>query len=186
IADEDAVAAGATTADSDDVGERASAGGSTAAAKIRHVRVGRWRIATWYAAPYPEEYNQQAELQLCEHCLKYMKSAFVLERHKMKCPLRSPPGDEIYRDGNISIFEVDGRKNKNLCLLAKMFLDHKTLYYDVEPFLFYVMTESDSEGFHFVGYFSKEKRSSSNYNLSCIVTLPIFQRKGYGNLLIDF
>jgi hypothetical protein len=30
---------------------------------------------------------------------------------------------------------------QNLCLLAKLFLDHKTLYYDVEPFMFYVMTE---------------------------------------------
>lgn len=44
---------------------------------------------------------------------------------------------------------------QNLCLLAKMFLDHKTLYYDTDPFLFYVMTEFDSVGFHIVGYFSK-------------------------------
>lgn len=74
---------------------------------------------------------------------------------------------------------------QNLCLLAKMFLDHKTLYYDVEPFLFYVMTESDSTGAHFVGYFSKEKRSP-HFNVSCIMTLPVRQRKGWGNLLIDF
>lgn len=66
-----------------------------------------------------------------------------------------------------------------------MFLDHKTLYYDVEPFLFYVMTESDSTGAHFVGYFSKEKRSP-HFNVSCIMTLPVRQRKGWGNLLIDF
>ena len=43
----------------------------------------------------------------------------------------------------ISFFEIDGRKNKayaqNLCLLAKLFLDHKTLYYDTDPFLFYIM-----------------------------------------------
>lgn len=83
----------------------------------------------------------------------------------MKCAMRHPPGDEIYREGNISIFEVDGRKNKiycqNLCLLAKMFLDHKTLYYDVEPFLFYVMTESGDLGCHFVGYFSKVRSLGS-------------------------
>ena len=36
-----------------------------------------------------------------------------------------------------------------------MFLDHKTLYYDTDPFLFYVMTEFDNRGFHIVGYFSK-------------------------------
>ena len=57
------------------------------------------------------------------------------------------------------MFEVDGRRFKsycqNLCLLAKLFLDNKTLYFDVEPFLFYVMTVADSEGCHVVGYFSK-------------------------------
>jgi hypothetical protein len=44
---------------------------------------------------------------------------------------------------------------QNLCLIAKLFLDHKTLYYDTDPFLFYVMTEYDQYGFHMVGYFSK-------------------------------
>ena len=41
-----------------------------------------------------------------------------------------------------------------------MFLDHKTLYYDTDPFLFYVMTEYDSVGFHIVGYFSKVRKNS--------------------------
>ena len=44
---------------------------------------------------------------------------------------------------------------QNLCLLAKLFLDHKTLYYDTDPFLFYVMCKLDEHGFHLVGYFSK-------------------------------
>ena len=44
---------------------------------------------------------------------------------------------------------------QNLCLLAKLFLDHKTLYFDVEPFLFYILTEVDRQGCHVVGYFSK-------------------------------
>lgn len=67
-----------------------------------------------------------------------------------------------------------------------MFLQSKTLYYDIEPFLFYIVTEYDDIGCHFVGYFSKEKRSNSDYNVSCILTLPIYQRKGYGNFLIEF
>ena len=74
---------------------------------------------------------------------------------------------------------------QNLCLLAKQFLDHKTLYYDVEPFLFYVVTEASPLGAKFVGYFSKEKRSPTN-NVSCIMTLPVRQRRGWGNFLIDF
>jgi len=39
--------------------------------------------------------------------------------------------------------------------LAKLFLDHKTLYFDVEPFLFYILCEVDKVGAHLVGYFSK-------------------------------
>ncbi|KAF9955116.1 hypothetical protein BGZ72_003995 [Mortierella alpina] len=163
---------------------------SSPVAAIKKIQFGDWEIDTWYVAPYPEEYSQHPILYICEFCLKYMKSSFMAGRHRLKCAMRHPPGDEIYREGNISIFEVDGRKNKiycqNLCLMAKMFLDHKTLYYDVEPFLFYVMTESGDLGCHFVGYFSKEKRSAMDYNVSCILTLPIHQRKGYGNLLIDF
>lgn len=118
---------------------------------------------------------------------------FIYLFFQTKCNLRHPPGNEIYRKGTISFFEIDGRKNKvsdasflsfffiyqifivvylwlihififfqnysqNLCLLAKCFLDHKTLYYDTDPFLFYVMTEYDSKGFHIVGYFSKVHR----------------------------
>jgi len=93
-------------------------------------------------------------------------------------------GDEIYRKEPISVFEICGKRYKqycqSLCLLAKFFLDHKTLYFDVEPFLFYVMTTADSAGCHIVGYFSKEKNSLNNYNVSCILTLPPFQRQGYG------
>jgi hypothetical protein len=158
---------------------------------IKTIRFGGFDIDTWYQAPYPEEYSlvPDGRLWICEHCLKYMKSRFMATRHRLKCKMRHPPGAEIYRDGNVSVFEVDGRKNKiycqNLCLLAKMFLDHKTLYYDVEPFLFYVVAEVDDLGAHFVGYFSKEKRSPLNYNVSCIMTLPIRQRRGWGNFIID-
>ncbi|KAJ9295728.1 hypothetical protein DTO271G3_5751 [Paecilomyces variotii] len=169
---------------------RAQAKLSGPPSKIKCINFGGYEIETWYAAPYPEEYSRNRVLYICEFCLKYMNSDFVAWRHKLKCPAKHPPGDEIYRDGSISIFEVDGRKNpvycQNLCLLAKLFLGSKTLYYDVEPFLFYVMTEYDELGCHFVGYFSKEKRPSSSNNVSCILTLPIHQRKGYGNLLIDF
>ncbi|KAJ4293924.1 Histone acetyltransferase [Collariella sp. IMI 366227] len=160
------------------------------ASQIECIEFGGWEIDTWYAAPYPEEYSRNRVLFICEFCLKYMNSDYVAWRHKLKCPAKHPPGDEIYRYGSVSVFEVDGRKNpvycQNLCLLAKLFLGSKTLYYDVEPFLFYVLCEYDDMGYHFVGYFSKEKRASSQNNVSCILTLPIHQRKGYGNLLIDF
>ena len=98
------------------------------------------------------------------------------------CTWKHPPGNEIYRKNHLSVFEVDGEKHKvycqHLCLMAKLFLENKTLYFDVEPFLFYVMTKADGCGCHILGYFSKEKHSSQNYNLSCIVVLPQHMRKG--------
>ena len=59
-----------------------------------------------------------------------MKSRRILERHVTKCGWNpQPPGNEIYRKDDISIFEVDGHLCKiycqHLCLLAKLFLDHK-------------------------------------------------------------
>jgi hypothetical protein len=70
-----------------------------------------------------------------------------------------------------------------LCLLAKLFLDHKTLYYDVDPFLFYVICHVDEYGLHIVGYFSKEK--VSDYNLACILCFPQYQKSGYGKFIIS-
>lgn len=166
--------------------------------QIRQIRFRDFLIDTWYSAPYPEEYSQSSVLFICEHCLKYMNSHKLYMRHQLKnCNMSNhhPPGTEIYRDPEqrVAFWEVDGRKNisycQNLCLLAKLFLNSKTLYYDVEPFIFYILTEidaSDPSTYHFVGYFSKEKLNNSDYNVSCILTLPMYQRKGYGNLLIDF
>ena len=51
-------------------------------------------------------------IYICEFCLKYMMSTKCLERHLLKCTMRNPPGNEVYRKGNISFFEIDGRKNK--------------------------------------------------------------------------
>jgi len=157
---------------------------------IKAIELGCYEITAWYSSPYPAEYALQSKLYICEFCLKYMKSGVIASRHSAKCPARCPPGDEIYRKDTVSVFEVDGRKNKtycqNLCLLAKLFLDHKTLYYDVEPFLFYILTEYDRKGCHIVGYFSKEKNSFLAYNVSCILVIPPYMKNGYGRMLIDF
>ncbi|ANB12089.1 Sas3p [Sugiyamaella lignohabitans] len=221
--------------------------GITRVSNIRKIHMANYEIDTWYISPYPEEYSRHRILCICEFCLKYMSSDYVAQRHALKCQYRHPPGTEIYRHEGNSIFEVDGAKSplycQNLCLMAKLFLDSKTLYYDVEPFMFYVLTENDDKGCHFVGYFSKQKVASATTppvapaitdspgsstshetisttdpitngsahdgtngtattatsssapaepipavrnNVSCIVTLPTAQRKGYGNFLIDF
>ncbi|KAG2216896.1 hypothetical protein INT45_010592 [Circinella minor] len=157
---------------------------------IEKIIYGRYQIGTWYYSPYPSEYGDKVEeLFICEHCLKYTVDDSQLRAHKLHCKRRKPPGQIIYQQDNIKIYEIDGREHKlycqNLCLMSKLFLETKTLYYDVEGFTFYVLTEQDRTLDLFVGYFSKEKISYDNYNLACIMVLPSQQRKGYGRLLIE-
>ncbi|KZT42434.1 hypothetical protein SISSUDRAFT_45063 [Sistotremastrum suecicum HHB10207 ss-3] len=157
---------------------------------LNRLQIGKHEVEAWYFSPYPKEYAHLPILYICEFCLSFYPSSFMLLRHRSKCNLLHPPGNEIYRDDDISFFEVDGRRQltwcRNLSLISKCFLDHKTLYYDVQPFMYYIMTQRDSHGCHIIGYFSKEKESSENYNVACILTLPQHQRHGYGKLLIEF
>lgn len=154
------------------------------------IQMGKHEVEAWYFSPYPVELAHIPVLYICEFCLSFYSSEKMIERHRKKCTLHHPPGNEIYRHEEISFFEIDGRKQKtwcrNLCLLSKCFLDHKTLYYDVDPFLYYVMCTRDDTGVHLIGYFSKEKESAESYNVACILTLPQYQRMGYGKLLIEF
>ncbi|OZJ03293.1 hypothetical protein BZG36_02272 [Bifiguratus adelaidae] len=164
--------------------------------KVRNVdtiALGRYDISTWYYSPYPAEYGQHIDkLWICEHCLKYMKYERSLTYHKNACKLKRPPGTLVYSSTN-NIYEIDGKDHQlycqNLSLMAKLFLDHKTVYYDIEGFMFYVLTEPDPRDRHaevVVGYFSKEKKSVDDYNLACIMILPPYQRQGHGRTLIEF
>lgn len=157
---------------------------------LEKIQMGKHIIEPWYFSPYPQEFSDVDLVYVDEFCLSYFSSKKAFERHRLKCQLQHPPGNEIYRDDFVSFFEVDGRRQRtwcrNLCLLSKLFLDHKTLYYDVDPFLFYCMVTRDEHGCHLVGYFSKEKESAEGYNVACILTLPQYQRQGLGRLLIAF
>ena len=160
---------------------------------VNTVQFGKYNIDTWYYAPYPDPYGAMVEtLYICEFTFKYMSKKKTLEQHLLNLELRRPPGQQIYDDPNrkIAVFEMIGREHRvycqNLCLFAKLFIEHKTLYYDADPFLFYVLTEYDDDGSHHpVGYYSKEIHSAEDYNLACILTYPPFQRNGYGRFLMS-
>lgn len=157
---------------------------------LSQIQFGKHLVEPWYFSPYPVEFTEEDTIYICEFCLCFFGSPRVFQRHREKCTLLHPPGNEIYRDDYVSFFEVDGRRQRtwarNLSLLSKLFLDHKTVFSDVDPFLFYCMTTRDAFGCHLVGYFSKEKGSPDGYNVACILTLPQYQRSGFGRLLIEF
>ncbi|CDR94562.1 histone acetyltransferase protein, putative [Babesia bigemina] len=155
---------------------------------IQRIKLGPYLVDAWYFSPYPKPYQNLDTLYICEFCLLFFVHESELQWHTKRCELRHPPGNEIYRDGNLAMFEVDGALSsvycENLCYLAKLFLDHKSLRHTVNLFIFYVMTEFDDNGYHITGYFSKEKHSTNN--VSCILSLPQHQRKGYGKFLTAF
>ncbi|CAG8668813.1 2832_t:CDS:1 [Funneliformis caledonium] len=158
---------------------------------IKEIQIGEDLIEPWYFSPYPEEFNDAAVVYICEFCLSYYISELQFRRHKKKCNLFHPPGNQIYKDEieNLAMFEVNGERQptycQSLCLLSKLFLDHKLLAYDTLPFLFYILCYYNEVGYCIIGYFSKEKYNMEN-NLACILTLPQHQRKGYGRFLIAF
>ena len=155
---------------------------------VEFIEFGKHRVETWYFSPFPKEYHCET-LYICEFCLYFFVHKQELVRHSERCMVRHPPGDEIYRDDSVSFFEIDAKNQQtyceNLCLISKLFLDHKTLHYDIDPFYFYVLCEHDAMGYHMVGYFSREKDNLTN-NLSCILVMPFTQRKGYGKFVVEF
>lgn len=156
---------------------------------IDRITIGNYTIKTWYFSPYPFPFFKMDHIYVCEQCFHYFGSLEELNAHQAEARELCPPGREIYRDGNISIFELKGWRQKLscqcLCLLSKLFLDHKALFYDVEGFVFYVLCETDEKGAHIAAYFSRELNSFENNVLACITTLPPYQKKGYGHMLIS-
>ncbi|KEJ83144.1 MYST-family histone acetyltransferase-A [Oxytricha trifallax] len=155
---------------------------------IRNIELGGHLLQTWYYSPFPREFHVDTIFS-CDFCLDFFLEKNQKDLHVLQCILKHPPGDEIYRDEKLSVFEVDGYLQRkyceNLCLISKLFLDHKTLRYDCSPFRFYVICEPRPTCFQIAGYFSKEK-GQVEQNLSCILVLPSYQRKGYGKFLIEF
>ncbi|KAI8894433.1 acyl-CoA N-acyltransferase [Globomyces pollinis-pini] len=152
---------------------------------VEQIQFQHFEIDTWYYSPYPTG----KYLYICKYCLKYIYNTNTYYGHQAICRLPLP-GKPVYINKNIQINEIDGKIDKlfcqNLSLLGKLFIQHKTIYFDIEPFLFYILIVKGKNGREIVGYFSKEKFSPEGYNLSCIVVFPPYQKKGYGSLLIEF
>ncbi|GKT43373.1 males-absent on the first protein [Colletotrichum spaethianum] len=100
-------------------------------------------------------------------------------------------------EGEWSVWEVDGEQDvlfcQNLSLFAKLFLDNKSVFFDVRGFNYFLLvytpppkpnSPDPPPRPHIVGFFSKEKMSWDNNNLACILVFPPWQRKGLGALLM--
>jgi histone acetyltransferase MYST1 len=154
---------------------------------IETVTLGAHTMRTWYFSPYPTPYYTARHIFLCEYCWSYFMTAEQLDHHSKSMCETHPPGREVYRSGDLSVFELRGESQKVacqcLCLLGKLFLDRKSLFYDVKGFAFYVLCECDAVSAHIVGFFSRELDNDENV-MACIAIFPPYQKRGYGKLLI--
>jgi len=156
---------------------------------VEYLRLGDFKIKAWYFSPLPEPYYDLEVLYCCEFCMHFFQTEPEFIDHCCRCTTTHPPGDEIYRKGNVSVYEVDGSYSTrwciNLCLITKLFLYHKTAYYDPTPFHFYVICFNDIRGARPCGFFSKEKKFDCANNLACILAFPPYHRSGVGRFLIS-
>ncbi|KAL5114412.1 SAS complex subunit [Pleosporales sp. CAS-2024a] len=174
---------------------------------VLEVVFGSLLIKPWYPSFYPESIvgRKVERLYVCQWCFKYSKELMAFLGHMKACPRRDtrPPGVSIYKTDSYSLYEVDGDKHKlyaqNLCLFSKLFLDTKSVFYDVTTFLYYMLVahnpspsiantglgedRAGQQG-QVVGFFSKEKMSWDNNNLACILVFPPWQKQGLGQILM--
>lgn len=161
---------------------------------VKRVVLGDLCFQTWYHSIYPEELvSKDAELlYVCRWCFRYTCDAGAYASHVKVCDRRiTPPGIKIYEHGGYAVWEIDGEDDKlfaqNLSIFAKLFLDHKSVFFDVSSFLYYVLTFTDPKepnDYYVLGYFSKEKLSWDLNNLACILIFPPYQHKKLGKLLM--
>ncbi|PVH87794.1 acyl-CoA N-acyltransferase [Cadophora sp. DSE1049] len=185
---------------------------------IDDVIFGEVTFKAWYPSWYPKEIiGEKAlagdkggivvnELYVCQRCFGYGKALVEWVRH-CRCCEREVPGQKVYVHGGWreddsprptigewSIWEVDGGVETNLSLFAKLFLDNKSVFFDVSGFNYFLLVytppsnsphhTSSTQHKQIVGFFSKEKLSWDNNNLACILIFPPWQRKGLGALLM--
>ncbi|KAI3884772.1 hypothetical protein MKW92_043969 [Papaver armeniacum] len=158
--------------------------------KPEDVQMGRIHMRPWYPPSAMYSFERCRRLHVCECCLTYRSSRTQLRRHREECQVRDPPGHEIYIDGNLSIFQIDGAKNKdycdNLCHLGSMFLDIGISSETIESSMFYVLVVQDDLSYDpdLIAYFSEVKQMMEPYGSSRFLCLPPYQRRGYATLLV--
>lgn len=94
---------------------------------LNRLQIGKHEVDAWYFSPYPKEYAHLPILYICEFCLSFFPSLMMISRHRKRCTMLHPPGNEIYRHEDLSFYEIDGKHQltwcRNLSLLSKCFLD---------------------------------------------------------------
>lgn len=189
---------------------------------IRRVVFGNYEISPWYGngalfsdksskrhlgiesfTTAPSSHYWLDSLYVCEYCFKYTSVEVKCQLHRAACKYNKPKptiGELVYWDDDSPyiVRQVNGNQHllfcQNLSLFGKLFLDDKSVFYNVNQFEYYVVYGHDQhdidndlgDTFKPMGFFSKEMVPwDEDVNLACICIFPPFQRRHLGSLLIE-
>ncbi|KAK6341081.1 hypothetical protein TWF696_009388 [Orbilia brochopaga] len=136
-------------------------------------------------------------LYVCHKCFKYSMDPEEYYAHQsLRLEPELPTGALVHSfgGGRYHIYEVDGADQdhqpflQRMCLFGKLFIQNKSIWYEFDNFVFYVLLErhgGEGDDFSYCGFFSKEKVSYDENNLSCIILFPPYRSQGLGSALID-
>lgn len=135
-----------------------------------------------------------SKLHVCCYCFKYTVEESLMEEHLSCCPYKfRSPGRVMYKDDSNKLYirKVRGKRHKlfcqNMCLFGKLFLDNKSVFFNLDNYDFYVIYgRNKDEELIPMGFFSKELLSWDGNNLACILVFPPFQKQRLGQILISF
>ncbi|XP_026192223.1 putative MYST-like histone acetyltransferase 1 [Cyclospora cayetanensis] len=160
---------------------------------VERISIGSHLVDCWYFSPYPAEVQDVPVLFICEFCLSFFVHESELQRHALLCECKHPPGNEIYRDDRVSMFEVDGTHCRvyceNLCFLSKLFLDHKTLRSAAAPLrLSCAAGIAARAAIRALVLLPADRGFLTSYFFPAAASMLLMQhqRKGYGKFLISF
>ncbi|KAL8967639.1 MAG: hypothetical protein Q9183_002822 [Haloplaca sp. 2 TL-2023] len=184
----------------------------TAKLNVQHVVLGDLLFKTWYPSYYPEDLvgREVDRLHVCRWCFKYCRELAPFLAHRIKArPVKqstqvmttASTKSMVKNIKCVSAYGPFDRRLKpslipsklfsqNLSLFAKLFLDNKSIFFDVATFDYYLLVQHGPNSSlpllpsQIVGFFSKEKMSWDNNNLACILVFPPWQRKGLGKILM--
>ncbi|KAJ6262145.1 Histone acetyltransferase [Drechslerella dactyloides] len=171
---------------------------------IHQVTYGGWRFDVEHTCSgYAKELIRTRQpgddcLYVCQKCFKYsMDPEEYCAHQSLQSGQEVPIGTPVHSfgGGRYEIYEVDGANQdhqpflQRMCLFGKLFIQNKSIWYEFDNFVFYILLERRSVGnepdFSYCGFFSKEKISYDENNLSCIILYPPYRSQGLGSALID-
>jgi len=162
-----------TTEDQDTREDRAAVFGEVVTSPVKLLNYGKHEIKTPFAAVVR---CHDSTVNICSMCISMFSTNQALRSHMERCVV---PYRAIYQERDFRLSKIQSLKTKQLLsTISQMFIQSKTVYYEVQDYDFYIIYDKE-----IFGYFSRYR--GGNHSLNCFLVFPCFQGQGWGTVLMD-